>query len=301
MAMLHALEPARALVQRSLGYAFRDPRLLRQALTHSSVLGLLLTTTPAVAAAAAPGSVLGRLDAAGFFAGADAGAGAAISAPPTALEASNERLELLGDAMLGAAVAAELFAHEPPLAEGDMTTARALLVCEAALARHARAIGLGAQLFVGDDALRDGDGVLADALEALIGAVFFEGGFDAARSACLPLIDVRTVLAGRSAAGWAAASGGGGGGGGAGPGPGVDRGAKNVLQELAMDAQRGRLPVLPVYAIERERGPSNAREFAASCTVAALGVRVEAESFFQSKKGAEADAARRALVALGRR
>jgi ribonuclease-3 len=279
-----SLDAAHELVAHFLGHWFRDRRLLRQALTHSSVAGLQVTTQPAAAAAAAaaaPQSLLGSLAAEGFF-----------SLPHLA---SNERLEFLGDAVLGAAAAEALFAREPPMNEGALTIARTWLVREAALARYARAMGLGAQLFVADDSLRSRDGVLADALEALIGAVHADAGPDAARRACLPLVDERAVA---EAAATAVAEGGGGGGGsGESESIGANKSKKNELQELVMVAQRGGKVDLPCYKVERTRGPDHRREFAVSCCVPfPFNLQIDAGDFFPSKKLAESDAARRALV-----
>jgi ribonuclease-3 len=281
-----SLDAAHELVVRFLGHSFRDRRYMRQALTHSSVAGLQVTTQPAAAAAAAPQSLLGSLAAEGFF-----------SFPHLA---SNERLEFLGDAVLGAAAAEALFEIEPPMNEGALTNARSWLVREAALARHARAMSLGAQLFVADDHLRDCDKVLADALEALIGAVHADAGPDAARRACRRLVDERAVA---EAAAMAVAEGGSGGAGGAGSGVsesiGANKSTKNELQELVMVAQRGGKVDLPRYKVERTEGPDHCREFAVSCFVPfPFNLEIAAGKFFPNKKLAESDAARRALVII---
>jgi ribonuclease-3 len=260
-AMPDSLDAAHELVAHKLGHRFRDRRLLRQALTHRSVAGLLRTTQPAAAAAAAPQSLLGSLAAAGFF-----------SEPHFA---SNERLEFLGDAVLGAAAAEALFAREPPMNEGELTDVRSWLVREATLARYARAIGLGAQLFVGDVSLRIRDRVLADALEALIGAVHADAGPDAARRACLPLVDERAIAEGIAA----------------------NRSEKNELQELLMDAQLGGGTAdPPLYKVERACGPPHSRKFAVSCYIPSpYNHQIEAGDDFPSIKLAEKDAARRAV------
>ena len=121
-----------------LGYAFRTPGLLEQALTHRS-------------------------------------RGAR----------HNERLEFVGDAVLNMVVAASLYERFPSIDEGDLTRARASLVNRDTLARIARRLELGASLKLGDGELRSGGAdrgsILADALEALFGAVFVDGGFEAAR------------------------------------------------------------------------------------------------------------------------
>lgn len=96
----------------------------------------------------------------------------------------NERLEFLGDAVLGLVVSTFLWHANPDEDEGSMTRARANLVSETALALCARELGLGSFLFLGKGEEScggaDRDSVLADAMEAVIGAVYVDGGFDAA-------------------------------------------------------------------------------------------------------------------------
>jgi ribonuclease-3 len=102
---------------------------------------------------------------------------------------NNERLEFLGDGVLGCAVAEELYARFPLLPEGKLTHLRASLVREEALAEVAGELGLAGFLRLGDGEMASGPGprssILADALEALIGAIFLDGGYDAARGAVL--------------------------------------------------------------------------------------------------------------------
>ncbi len=122
----------------SLGYAFRRPDLLRQALTHRSF------GTP-----------------------------------------HNERLEFVGDAVLNCVVGATLYERFPALPEGDLSRVRAGLVNKDTLARVARRLLLGPEIRLGEGEMKSGgserSSILADTLEALIGAVFLDGGFDAAR------------------------------------------------------------------------------------------------------------------------
>jgi len=122
-----------------LDYTFRQPDLLRQALTHRSF------GTP-----------------------------------------NNERMEFVGDAVLNCVVGATLYERFPALPEGDLSRVRAGLVNGETLARVARQLGLGAEIRMGEGEMRNGGAerasILADALEALFGAVFLDGGFDAARS-----------------------------------------------------------------------------------------------------------------------
>ena len=99
-------------------------------------------------------------------------------------EIDNQRLEFLGDSVLDLVVSEVLYHHEPRLKEGDMSRIRAGLVCEARLAEVARRIGLGEALILGPGEAQAGGrnkaSVLADAVEALLGAIYLDGGFEAA-------------------------------------------------------------------------------------------------------------------------
>ncbi|HET6316290.1 MAG TPA: ribonuclease III, partial [Chloroflexota bacterium] len=144
---------ALASLHRTLGYAFRDSGLLRSALIHTSYVN---------------------------------------ERPGRGLE-SNERLEFLGDAVLGVIVAHRLFEMRPESAEGELTVVRAWLVRQSTLARWARQVGLGQHLLLGRGEARSGGrdrpALLSRGFEALIGAVYLDGGLDAARSVLLPLAD----------------------------------------------------------------------------------------------------------------
>src|SRR5207248_859910 len=102
---------------------------------------------------------------------------------------NNERLEFLGDGVLGCAVADELYARFPQLSEGKLTRLRASLVREEALAEVAQTLGIGEFLRLGEGELAAAPeprpSILADALEAVLGAVFLDGGYDAARKTVL--------------------------------------------------------------------------------------------------------------------
>jgi ribonuclease-3 len=127
-----------------LKYRFQEPDLLTAALTHRS-----------------------------------AGTGPGV-------EADNQRLEFLGDAVLDLVISDFLFRHEPRLTEGEMSRIRAGLVCEARLAEVARGLELGRAMILGPGEIqgggRDKASVLADAVEALLGAVYLDGGLDQARA-----------------------------------------------------------------------------------------------------------------------
>jgi len=104
---------------------------------------------------------------------------------------NNERLEFLGDALLNFVIGEAVFSARPGAAEGDLSRLRSAIVREDTLAIVARRIGLGEVLRLGPGELKSGgfrrDSTLADALEAVLGAVLCDGGFDAAREACLQL------------------------------------------------------------------------------------------------------------------
>jgi len=122
-----------------------------------------------------------------------------VNETPQAVAGDNERLEFLGDAVLDLVVSQQLFDIDPALAEGEMTRVRAEVVSEKSLAAVARGLGLGDLLLLGrGEALtggRDKESLLADALEALIGAVFRDGGFDASCRVVLMLLRERLELA----------------------------------------------------------------------------------------------------------
>lgn len=108
---------------------------------------------------------------------------------------NNERLEFLGDSVLSAAISHALYSRFPKASEGELTRWRASLVREGTLAAVARELGIGDALKLGPGELKSGgfrrDSILADALEALIGAVHLDGGFDAARDLVLHLFASR--------------------------------------------------------------------------------------------------------------
>ncbi|RLK49364.1 ribonuclease III [Microbacterium telephonicum] len=161
--------------------------------------------------------------------------------------AHNERLEFLGDSILGQAVTVHLFTRHPDLEEGSLAKRRASVVSTVALAEVARGIGLGAYLRLGrgEDQTggRDKDSILADAMEAVIGASFLSAGADATTALVLRL--VAPLMADPERYGAA-----------------MD--PKTSLQELA--ARLGMTP--PVYTVEAS-GPDHNRSFTATVTVGA--------------------------------
>lgn len=218
--------------QERLGYRFESPALLLQALTHRSL----------------------------------------ESDDPS--ETSNERLEFLGDAVLQLVVTEFLFTEYPRLPEGEMAKVRAACVNRAELARIARRIGLGAgiRLGRGEEATggRAKSSILADALEAVLAAVYLDGGQAAARSVIMThwedLIREKATSPGR-----------------------LD--FKTRLQEVVALQSK-----MPVYEVEGE-GPDHERVF--SATVAVDG-EVIGSGVGRSKKAAQQAAAREALEVLQR-
>lgn len=97
---------------------------------------------------------------------------------------ANERLEFLGDSIVGLVVAQHIFERFPDLPEGEMTKLRAAVVCEPSLAGRSRQLGVGARLRFGRGESvsgRDRDSILADAFEAIVGALYLDGGLESAR------------------------------------------------------------------------------------------------------------------------
>lgn len=186
---------------------------------------------------------------------------------------SNERLEFLGDAVLGVTVAEYLYRNFPNLPEGDLSRTRADLVCEKTLASVANGLGLGKFLQLGHGEEQNGgrsrDSILADATEAVIAAAYLDGGWEAAREIIHRLIlnqkpEVRHPHN-------------------------VDY--KTMLQELV---QQKKDQVL-TYVLTGESGPDHAKEF--SVEVLRNGEKVGAGSG-SSKKRAEQAAAQAAIQAL---
>src|SRR5262245_44318499 len=187
----------------------------------------------------------------------------------------NERLEFLGDAVLSLAVSSLLFERFAGSDEGDLTRVRAHLVREESLHRVALLIGLPEVVRLSEGEARGGGAqrasILADALEALIGAVFLDGGFEAARTLVQRLFG--EVIASTEIGGWA-------------------KDAKTELQEWL---QARRLPV-PTYRIAATRGQAHAQTFEVECVVPALALTETGEG--RSRRQAEQEAARRMLDAL---
>jgi ribonuclease-3 len=187
----------------------------------------------------------------------------------------NERLEFLGDAVLSLAISSLLFDRFAGSDEGDLTRIRAHLVREDSLHKVALSLGLPEVLRLSDGEARGGGAqrvsILADALEAVIGAAFLEGGFDAARTLVQRMFG--EIIATTEIGNWS-------------------KDAKTELQEWL---QARRLPV-PIYRISATRGQAHAQTFEVECAVPALSLTQQGEG--RSRRLAEQEAARRMLDAL---
>ena len=185
---------------------------------------------------------------------------------------TNERMEFLGDAVLGLVVTESLYRRYPDVAEGHLAKMRAAIVNARALADVARALGLGAQLRLGRGEEitggRDKSSILADTLEAVIGAVYLEHGLGAAEAVVHRLFDPLVEHAATLGAGldW-----------------------KTSLQELTSARDLG----APEYAVD-ESGPDHAKVFRAHVSFAG---QVWGEGEGRSKKEAEQHAAEAAYLA----
>jgi ribonuclease-3 len=185
--------------------------------------------------------------------------------------AHNERLEYLGDSVLNCVVALELYHKFPSLPEGELSRLRANLVNQQSLAAIAQQFALGARLRLGEGELKSGGArrpsILADAVEAVVGAAFLDGGFSAAR-------EVVRVLFGATL-------------------DGIDptvsgKDPKTLLQEYL----QGRRFALPQYSVVATRGEAHEQQFQVECVVPELGIRTVGEG--ASRRSAEQEAARQA-------
>ena len=218
-------------LEEKLGYTFQDPALLENALTHSSRANESRGTL-----------------------------------------SSNERLEFLGDSILGMVVADYLYRNHPDLPEGELTRARAALVCEESLVQAAHALDLGAYLHLGKGEEAGGGrsrpSIQADAVEAVLAAVYLDGGIGSARKIVQRLILSRELEGLTSS-----------------------RDYKTALQELV---QRENGQVLQ-YRLTGEEGPDHDKRFFVEVDL--NGSRVGAGQG-HSKKEAEQMAAKAAIQSL---
>jgi ribonuclease III len=187
----------------------------------------------------------------------------------------NERLEFLGDALVGLIVAEALYLRWPKADEGAMTRARAELVRESALAQIARDLELGTRLTLGPGEMKSGghrrDSILSDALEALAGAIYLDAGFDACRDAVLPWFEpsIAELPVGK-----------------------VGKDPKTRLQEWLQARQRP----LPAYELLSESGDEHAKLFHMRCRLEDPALETEGEG--GSRRAAEQQAAEAALARI---
>ncbi len=181
---------------------------------------------------------------------------------------SNERLEFLGDAVLGLAITDSLYLNEPDQAEGDLAKARAEVVSAESLAQLARSLDLGPLLRLGrGEEMSDGrqkNSILADAMEAVIGAMYLDGGWVVAKQVVDALLGELTLEAQVE--------------------PGV-RDYKTRLQERAAELGWA----APVYSVSAH-GPDHGRRFQAAVQVGDLDGAGEGTSKKQAQQAAAADA-----------
>lgn len=186
----------------------------------------------------------------------------------------NERLEFLGDAVLGLVISTALMVRQELFAEGDLSRIRASLVNEESLAGVAQEIELGGCMLLGKGELRNASEVrrslLADALEALIGAVYEDGGFEQAGRVVNRLFASRLVGT---------------------LSPLLQRDYKTMLQEFTQE----KFQVVPTYRVVQETGPDHAKEFLVEVDV---NGKVKGRGVGDSKKRASQWAAKEALGVL---
>ena len=222
---------AKSELEEALGYRFRDRELLGLALTHRS------------------------------------------HANERGLPEHNERLELLGDAVLGLVVADWLFRAHPELPEGELSKRKSYLVSAPALAGFAAGLGVGRALRLGVGEERSGGrekpSLLADTLEALLGAVYLDGGVEPVRRIVAPFLE--HVVERRSRV--------------------LETDAKTRLQEEL----QGRGWPLPEYRLIAETGPDHAKSFVVECRIRD---RPAGRGEGRSKKVAEQSAAAEALEGI---
>jgi len=189
----------------------------------------------------------------------------------------NERLEFVGDAVLNCVIARALYARFPATAEGDLSRVRASLVNEATLARVARALDLGGALRLGEGEHRSGGAdrtsILADALEAVFGAVLVDADYDAAARVIEAaygdmLRDADPAV--------------------------LAKDAKTRLQEWL----QGRRVAVPEYTVAGIQGEAHAQRFEVECRIPALSVVTRGSG--ASRRAAEQEAAAAALDAVAR-
>lgn len=187
----------------------------------------------------------------------------------------NERLEFIGDSILNCAIALALYRRFPHLPEGELSRIRANLVNKDTLCRLARALDLGSAIRLGEGELKSGGAsrpsILADALEAMFGAIFLDAGFDAADAAIARLYGGEIAAIDPT---------------------GLAKDPKTRLQEW-LQAKR---MAVPEYAIVATEGEAHAQRFSVECRIPDLAI--VAAGVGSSRRAAEQDAATAALTAV---
>ncbi len=190
---------------------------------------------------------------------------------------NNERLEYLGDGALNFIIANQLYQRFPALDEGDLSRLRAQLVKEATISEIAFSLDLGDALKLGEGELKSAGwrrpSILADALEAIVGAVYLDGGFAEAEALVLHLYSDKLNTIDPKV---------------------IDKDPKSLLQELL----QGKKVAVPEYAVIHTGGEAHAQVFIVECFVQKMDIRTVGEG--TSRRIAEQQAAQLALVALER-
>jgi len=188
---------------------------------------------------------------------------------------NNERLEFLGDGALNFVIATQLYLKFPHLAEGDLSRLRAQLVKEATLSEIAQTLHLGDALKMGEGELKSAGwrrpSILADALEAIVGAVYLDGGFVAAQAFVQDLYAQKLATIDPKV---------------------IDKDPKSLLQEWL---QARKMPV-PEYTVTHTSGEAHQQQFVVECYIAKHNIRTSGEG--TSRRLAEQSAAKLALAEL---
>jgi len=185
---------------------------------------------------------------------------------------NNERLEFLGDGVLNFIIAHQLYQRFAKLPEGDLSRLRAQLVKESSLSEIAFSLHLGEQLKLGEGELKSAGwrrpSILADALEAIVGAVYLDGGFPAAEAVVLKLFEHKLQTIDPKV---------------------IDKDAKSQLQEYL----QGKKIELPEYNVVQIEGEAHAQNFKVECVIKYLNIITLGEG--TSRRNAEQKAAQLAM------
>lgn len=185
---------------------------------------------------------------------------------------SNERLEFLGDSVLGMIVAEYLFREYPDFTEGQLTKVKSVVVSRPALARCGVGLGLNRFVMVGPGMSTEAlpEAVLADTFEAVIAAMFLDGGIEPTRRFILAILEheIDAVIEDRH-----------------------EKNYKSLLQQLVQRKEG----ITPTYSVIEESGPDHAKQF---CVAAVIGERTSEAAWGASKKAAEQLAAEKAYKQL---